>query len=165
LVRKTNNIIREQWNVNYLKIHIFHWFIFFSLWSRHTCYIEISSIFFFIFVLQRLQTVKIMRSHSHLYWILRLNTHDFKLWRQIFFYTNLYCWLSLLFFHVQLTNALFFRCRFYMDFCRFFQCFLRVFWEFFYGFFTFLESFLRVLWGFIESFLFSFLMMVSSSGN
>jgi hypothetical protein len=23
--------------------------------------------------------VKIMRSHSHLYWILRLNTHDFKM--------------------------------------------------------------------------------------
>jgi hypothetical protein len=60
-------------------------------------------------VLQRLQTVKIMRSHSHLYWILRLNTHDFKMWLQIFFYTNLYCWLSLLFFHVQLANALFFR--------------------------------------------------------
>jgi hypothetical protein len=66
--------------------------------------------FFVIFVLQRLQTVKIMRSHSHLYWILRLNTHDFKMLRQIFFYTNLYCWLSLFFFHVQLTNALFFRC-------------------------------------------------------
>jgi hypothetical protein len=52
-------------------------------------------------VLQRLQTVKIMRSHSHLYWILR----------QIFFYTNLYCWQILVFFHVQLTNALFFRCK------------------------------------------------------
>jgi hypothetical protein len=39
-----------------------------------------------------------MCSHSHLYWILRLNTHDFKMWRQIFFYTNLYCWPSLLFF-------------------------------------------------------------------
>jgi hypothetical protein len=54
-----------------------------------------------------LQTLKIMRSPSHLYLILRLNTHDFKMWRHIFFYTSLYCWLSLVFFHVQLTSSLF----------------------------------------------------------
>jgi hypothetical protein len=86
---------------------MFHWFIFFCfgflllftnciLKQTHILYWNII-IFISLFMLQRLQTLNIMRSHSHLYWNLRLNTHDFKMWRLIFFYTNLYCWLSLVF--------------------------------------------------------------------